>query len=90
MKVKVLRNQYENTGDPQLVRFQLVRSLAECGLQTKVCPNKMASWCMLMTMKYMCQNTCFKEKRPKLVQETSGTMFLRPDLKLFLEFLKTN
>ena len=50
----------------------------------------MASWCMLMTMKYMCQYTCFKEKRPKLVQETSGTMFLRPDLKLFLEFLKTN
>ena len=41
-------------------------------------------------MKSMWQNTCLFEKRPKLLQETSGTMFLRHDLKFFLEFQKKN
>jgi hypothetical protein len=48
--------------------------------------NKMASGCMLLTMKSMCQNTSFNEKRPELIQETSRTMFFKARSKIFLEF----
>ena len=40
----------------------------------KICQLKMASGCMLLTMKSRCRNTFFNEKRPELVQEMSGTM----------------
>ena len=40
----------------------------------KICQLKMASGCMLLTMKSRCRNTFFNEKSPKLVQEMSGTM----------------
>ena len=48
----------------------------------------MASRCMLLTMKSRCQNTCFNEKRPKLVQETSRTMVFKARSKNILEFWK--
>ena len=48
----------------------------------------MASRCMLLTMKSRCQNTCFNEKRPKLVQETSRTMVFKARSKFLLEFWK--
>ena len=44
--------------------------------------NKMASGCMLLNMKFICQNTCFNEKRPELIQETSGTMFFKAQSKI--------
>ena len=50
--------------------------------------NKMASRCMLLTMKSMCQNTCFTEKRPELTQETSGTMFFKARSKFFFGISK--
>ena len=43
---------------------------------------------MLLTMKSMCQNTCCNEKRPKPIQEMSGTMFFKARSKFFLEFRK--
>ena len=43
---------------------------------------------MLLTMKSMCKNTFFFEKRPKHFQKKSGTMFLRPDVNLFWKFSK--
>ena len=39
-----------------------------------ICQLKMASGCMLLTMKYRCRNTFLNEKRPELVQEMTGTM----------------
>ena len=50
----------------------------------------MASGCMLLTMKTMCQNTCCNEKSPEPIQEMSGTMFFKADLKFVLEFRKKN
>jgi len=41
----------------------------------KICKLKMASGCMLLTMKSRCRITFFNEKRPELVQEMSRTMF---------------
>ena len=43
----------------------------------KICQLKMASGCMLLTMKSRCRNTFFNEKRPELVQEMSGTMIFK-------------
>ena len=40
----------------------------------KICQLKMASGCMLLTMKSRCLNTFFNETRPELVQEMSGPM----------------
>ena len=51
--------------------------------------NKMASGCMLLTMKSMCQNTSFNEKRPELIQETSGTMFFKARSKFFFGISKS-
>ena len=45
--------------------------------------NKMASGFMLLTMKSMCQNTHFNEKRPEPTQEKSGTMFFKARCKFF-------
>jgi hypothetical protein len=51
----------------------------------------MASGCMLLTMKSMCQNTCFNEKkRHELIQETSGTMFFKAQSKIFFGISKKN
>ena len=50
--------------------------------------NKMGSGCMLLTMKSMYHNTCFNEKRPGLLQETSGTMFFKSRPKFFLGISK--
>ena len=52
--------------------------------------NKMASGCMLLTMKSMCKNTCCNEKRPEPFQEMSGTMVFKARSKFFLEFRKKN
>ena len=43
----------------------------------------MASEWMQLTMKSMCQNTCFNEKRLKLIQEISQTMFFKAWSKKF-------
>ena len=48
----------------------------------------MGSGCMLLTMKTMCQNTCCDEKRPKPVQEMSGTMFFKAQSKFFFGISK--
>ena len=48
----------------------------------------MASGCMLLTMKSRCRNTFFNEKRPELVQETSGTMFFKAQSKIFFGISK--
>ena len=50
--------------------------------------NKMASGCMLLTMKSMCQNICFNEKRPEPIQETSRTMFFKARPKFFFGISK--
>ena len=52
--------------------------------------NKRVSGHMLLTIKSRCQNICLNEKRPKLTQEMSGTMFFKAQYKFFLEFLKKN
>ena len=52
----------------------------------KICQLKMASRCMLLTMKSRCQNICFNEKRPELAQETSRTMVFKAISRKFLEF----
>ena len=49
---------------------------------------RMASRCMLSTMKSMCHNICFNEKRPGLLQETSGTMFFKAQFKNFFGISK--
>ena len=54
----------------------------------RVGPNKMASGCILLTMKSMHKNTCFTEKRPKPFQETSGSMFSKARTKFFLGISK--
>ena len=54
----------------------------------KICQHKMASGCMLLTMKSMFQTTCCNEKRPEAIIECPEQCFLRPDLKFFLEFQK--
>ena len=43
---------------------------------------------MLLSMKSMWKNTCLFEKRPWLLQETSGTMFFKAWYNFFSEFLK--
>ena len=43
----------------------------------------MASGCMLLTMKTMCQNTCCIEKRPEPIQELSGIMFFKARSNFF-------
>jgi hypothetical protein len=43
---------------------------------------------MLLNMKSMWQNTCLFEKRPELLQQTSGTMFFKAQYNFFSEFLK--
>ena len=43
---------------------------------------------MLLSTESMGQNTCLYEKRPELLQETSGTMFFKAQSKFFLEFQK--
>ena len=48
----------------------------------------MASGCMLLTMKTMCQNTCCNEKRPEPIQEMSGTMFFKARSKFFFGISK--
>ena len=48
----------------------------------------MASGCMLLTMKSMYHNTCFNEKRPGLLQETSGTMFFKARSNFFFGISK--
>ena len=50
----------------------------------------MASGCMLLTMKTMCQNTCCNEKRPEPIQEMSGTMFFKARSKIFFGISKKN
>ena len=50
----------------------------------------MASGCMLLTMKSMCQNTCCNEKRPEPIQEMSGTMFFKARSKFFFGISKKN
>ena len=50
----------------------------------------MGSGCMLLTMKSMYHNTCFNEKRPGLLQETSGTMFFKARPKKFFGISKKN
>ena len=52
--------------------------------------NKMASGCMLLNMKTMCQNTCCNEKRPEPIQEMSGTMFFKARSKFFFGISKKN
>ena len=52
------------------------------------CQVKRASGWRLITMKSMCQNTCFLEKRPELFQETWGKCFVRPNKKKFGIFEK--
>ena len=52
------------------------------------CQNKRASGWRLITMKSMCQNTCFLEKRPELFQETWGKCFIRPNNNFFWKFWK--
>ena len=52
----------------------------------KICQLKMASRCMLLTMKSRCQNICFNEKRPELAQETSRTMVFKAISRKILEF----
>ena len=48
----------------------------------------MVSGCMLLTMKSMCQNICFNEKRPEPIQETSRTIFFKARPKFFLGISK--
>ena len=48
----------------------------------------MASGCMLLTIKTMCQNTCCNEKRPEPIQEMSGTMFFKARSKIFFGISK--
>ena len=50
--------------------------------------NKMASGCMLLTMKSTCQNTCCNEKRPEPIQEMSGTMFFKARSNFFFGISK--
>ena len=45
---------------------------------------------MLLTMKSMCQNTCLIEKRPELIQKTSGTMFFKARSNFFFGISKKN
>ena len=56
----------------------------------KICQHTMASRCMLLTVKSRCQNTCFNEKRPELVQETSRTMVFKARSNFFWNFEKKN
>jgi hypothetical protein len=67
-----------------------VAKFSYCAIGRARGQNKMASGCMLLNMKSMCQNTCFKEKRPKLIQETSGTMFFKARSKIFFGISKKN
>ena len=43
---------------------------------------------MLLSMESMGQNTCLYEKRPELLQETSGTMFFKARSKFFFGISK--
>ena len=45
---------------------------------------------MLLTIESMGQNTYLYEKRPKLLQETSGTMFFKARSKNFFGISKKN
>ena len=54
----------------------------------KISQLKMASGCMLLTMKSRCCNIFFNEKRPQLVQEMSGTMFFKAQSKFFFGISK--
>ena len=72
--------------------YFFVKKTCQKNLPTKIVEiffqNKMGSRCMLLTMKSMCHNICSNEKRPALLQETSGTMFFKAKSKNFLEFQK--
>ena len=48
----------------------------------------MASGCMLLTIKTMCQNTCCNEKRPEPIQEMSGTIFFKARSNFFFGISK--
>ena len=52
------------------------------------CQNKRASGWRLLTMKSMCKNTSFLEKRPDLFQETWGKCFIRHNDIFFWTFWK--
>ena len=43
---------------------------------------------MLPSMKSMWQNICLFEKRPELLQQTSGTMFFKARSKIFFGISK--
>ena len=43
---------------------------------------------MLLSMESIGQNTCLYEKRPELLQETSGTMFFKARSQIFFGISK--